>query len=349
MIQRNYRFYRFRMKSAREVKERHLMANRLQFFVKKSKWRLQVVNRLYRPSSRPNPNTSYNWTLQGAAREKRRVACLVVKAQTMVRGALARMAVARKVQDYKMRRVVLMHSWANKCIRRWRQHRGKVKRELGQVRKIQAVVRGRNARKFKWSVVVIQTRLLRWWKRLWLRKYGDRARQLLRKLRNSLWTRDIRRVQTFVRQFLARIKVARMRSSIYGRERQRVHGEAMALERGLSRARIHPDVVGWKWDVFQGWDTHTDTSSAGSDGSKKSKRSDNGSSKGSGKGSEKGSEKNQSSERSDGSNGSGGASAMAVAQARKLQVEWGTPRDYVEEFLMLDEQTHRVLEGHQVP
>ena len=301
------------------------MANRLQFFVKKSKWRMQA-----------------------AAREKWRVACLVVKAQAMVRRALARMAVARKVQDYKMRRVVLMHTWATKCIRRWRQHRGKAKRELGQVRKIQAVVRGRNARKFKWSVVVIQTRLLRWWKRLWLRKYGDRARQLLLKLRNSLWTRDIRRVQTFVRQFLARIKVARTRSGIYGRERQRVHGEAMALERGLTRARLHPDMVGWTWDVFQGWDTPSDTSSAGSGGSKKSERSGKASSKGSGAGSAQGSENIQGSARSDASDGSGGTAAMVAAKARELQAAWGTPRDYVEEFLLLDEQAHRVLEGHQV-
>jgi hypothetical protein len=108
-------------------------------------------------------------------------------------------------------------------------------------------------------------------------------------------------------------------------------------------------MVGWKWDVFQGWDTPSDNSSTGSNGSKKSKKSDYGSSKGSAKGSEKGSERSRSSERSDGSNGSGSASAMAVAQARKLQAEWGTPRDYVEEFLMLDEQAHRVLEGHQVP
>jgi hypothetical protein len=335
-IQRNYRFYRFRMRSRKEYQERHLMANRLQFWFKKIKHRASIV------------------------RHKKEILLkYTIRIQAAFRYALARRRVVELKQDYKMRRIVLLRYWLNRQVRRWRKSRGKMKREEKQVRKIQALVRGRKTRKVNLYRVLIYNRILKWWKMIWLRKYGDRARQLLRKLRNSLWNRKIRLLQNTVRRFLAKLRVARVRISHLAYERTRLHGEVLAMHSALELSRsaeskIRKDILlhktGWDWDVWQNLYQN---------------QNDNDSSQGSQDSKSKGPKSSPNSKlaQSDDGSVSSPKSPNSVKQLTKKQYDISTviskkveviskildcPIDYAEEFLMLDDHTHRILEGHWV-
>ena len=199
IIEKYYQFYRARCRWKEMMKERHAAARVLQ---RSYRYKLEYVRK---KKAKDKKNARGLLMIQAAWRRK-----------------IARNKVIRIMNSNNMYRMMKLRMWVRKHIHYRRYHRRKVKREYNHARKIQAFIRGCLWRKKLRYMNKCKMIVVKLWRKFWVRVYVPAGKKIIRAYRNMWLHKKVKKLQNFVRRFLARkmVKKQRMRLVVNGNRRR---------------------------------------------------------------------------------------------------------------------------------
>jgi hypothetical protein len=216
MIQRNFRFWRFRKTSKQQWLEVNQRATQLQHWMKKIFKRLREKH-------------------QAVLRYK---ACILTL-QCAIRCAIARRKAFKQREKGDFGRIMLLRYWVRRQMKRWRRKRGRDHRYRIHATRLQRWWRSMipllKARPIK-AYIRAQGVIARRWRVHYHKTRWPFIVKVITALRNNALRKKVCRMQTLVRMKLGVRYFQRTAIKNRHRERTRAHNESMALDAVVSRA-----------------------------------------------------------------------------------------------------------------